>query len=72
MKLAHLLVAVFWAIGTLYTSGCAHQCETLQMKRQTLADKRTRYTFKCGSKTIETTIKQAPQCLESCFSGGEK
>ena len=67
MKLMHLGIAVFWAIGSLYLSGCATTCDTLQISKQTLANERVRVTFKCKDKTVEATIKKAPACLDACW-----
>ena len=71
MKLLHLTIAVFWAIGFLYLTGCATTCDTLQISKQTLADKRVRVTFKCKDKTVEATIKKAPACLDACWKPAE-
>ena len=71
MKLLHLTIAVFWAIGFLYLTGCATTCDTLQISKQTLADKRVRVTFKCKDKTVKATIKKAPACLDACWKPAE-
>ena len=71
MKLLHLTIAVFWAIGFLYLTGCATTCDTLKISKQTLADKRVRVTFKCKDKTVEATIKKAPACLDACWKPAE-
>ena len=71
MRLFILCAAVFAALGTL-AAGCATTCDTLQMKKKTLADGRALIVWKCGDKTVEAKVKQLPACLGACFDGDSK
>ena len=57
-------------LAAALAGGCATTCDTLKVSRKTLADGRALISWKCGDKTVEAKVKELPECLSGCFTGG--
>ncbi len=62
---------LFFAGFLASIAGCTHTCETLRIEKKLVDGKRTEITWKCGKKTVVTTVDELPPCMTNCFKAAE-